>query len=280
MAIEQDHQVRHFTTDVAMQLVDAFYRQPSMEDLLATVYRQLKNLVSATGLAYGPDSQSEDVPATISLGKTRKHHTRYNLHFPEMDLGYVVVYFDQRAPEPALETAEDLLTLAAGALHLQQRNGGGEAVEQTSAAENLSKEKQAKRNEALVLLEIDGFDELMETQGPAWALAVTQSLQAIIEDTLREADSVFQVDMGQLAVLLPHTTPGGAEAVTKKLCVLVGTLHLSGGDVRHQLTACMGIATSRADDTPEGVLDRARHALTRAKEQGPNAVSNGSLRLV
>ena len=280
MAIDQDHQVRHFTTDVAMQLADAFYRQPTLDDLLETIFRQVKNLSGASGLTYGPDSLTDAAPATIELGTTRKHHVRYNLRWPEQDLGFVTLYFDRRAEDAALETAEDLLTLAAGALHLLQRNTSAALPNTTTATRGMARDLRTRRQEALILLELDDFDAMIEAEGPAWALSVTQSLQTLIEDTLREADSVFQVNVGQLAILLPNTTPAGAEAVTKKLCALVGTLHLSGDAVKHQVTACMGIATSRPQDTPERVLDRARHALEKAQAQGPNAVSNGSLRLV
>ncbi|MEM9743226.1 MAG: diguanylate cyclase [Pseudomonadota bacterium] len=284
MTIKHDQSVRHFTTDVAMQLVDAFYRQPSLEQLLRVLFRQLGSLVQVTGLEYGHDSRAEAATVAASFGITRKHQVRYNLRWPEQDLGFVTLYFDQPAETHALETAEDLITLAAGALHLQLRNDRPTLPKQTneraSAEAKLTTNRRPARPDSLVLLEIDDFEALVEAQGPAWALAVTQSLQTLIDDTLRDADSVFQVEAGQLAVLLPATAPAGAEGVAKKICALVGTLHLTQGEVSAQLTACIGIATSRKRDSAEDVLKRARHALAAAQSEGPGGINNGSLRLV
>ncbi|MEM1433228.1 MAG: diguanylate cyclase [Pseudomonadota bacterium] len=292
MAIEQDRQVRHFNTDAAMHLVEAFYRQPTLPDLLTMLLRQLKTLAKVTGLEYGRISLDEATGVDESLGVTRKHNVRYNLRWPDKDLGFLKLYFDQPASEQALETAEDLITLAAGALHTRLRflpdtpaddASGGAAETRTEATAPQHAAALAKsdfRQDSLVLLEIDGFAELLTTEGPAWALALSQSLQVLIGDSLREADSTFQVESGQIAVLLPNTSTDGADCVARKLCALVGTLHLTRDELETQLTACMGIASSRPDDTPETVLGRARHALGQAQGEGPNAISNGGLRLV
>ena len=56
-----------------------------------------------------------------------------------------------------------------------------------------------------------------------------------------------------------------AEAVAKKVRMLIASLHLRGNDLNQQLTACMGVADATAAGKAEEVMDRARSALARAQ---------------
>jgi PleD family two-component response regulator len=99
-----------------------------------------------------------------------------------------------------------------------------------------------------------------------------QTIQGQIHEGLRDADSVFQIDEGLLAVLLPRTSEDAAVDVAGKIRVLISGLHLRDGRVTSQLTACMGVVGARSARTPENVLDQARAALSQAQQEGASTI--------
>lgn len=271
-----------FATDAAMQLVAAFHQQLDLDSLLNLFFRQCQALANSTGLRYlGPSSSCE-------LGVTRKHQVRYNLQWPGAELGSLIVFFDRPAPEHALSTTEDLISLMAGALSNvlkleEQRRANPQA---SQAAQRNSQERMAKalvavpRCDSLILIALDDFESLQASSGDEWAQWILDSVQTVLREALREADGVFQIREGLLAVLLPRTHGEAAEAVAGKIGVLISTLHLSTLEGADQLTACMGIASTKEGDKARDVLTRAEQTLQLAKLSGPNAISRGRLRAV
>lgn len=274
--------INNFATEAAMQLVQAFHQQLDLDSLLALFFRQCQALAGSSGLRYlGPTDSRE-------LGVTRKHQVRYNLQWPGSDLGALILFFDQPAPEHALSTAEDLISLMAGALKnvlslAEQRSNEPDG---SHKSQRRSQQKVAEalvavpRSDSLILVALDEFETLQHSSGEEWAQWVLDSVQQVLAEALREADGVFQIREGLLAVLLPRTHGEAAEAVARKIGVLISTLHLSTLEGADQLTACMGIASTKAGDTAKEVLRRAEQTLQLAKLSGPNAISRGRLRSV
>lgn len=274
--------ITNFETDAAMQLVQAFHRELDIDALLALFLRQCEVLAGATGVRYlSPQINRE-------LGITRKHNVRYNLQWPGTELGSLVLYFNQPAPEHALATAEDLIALMAGALKnalalAENRAANPEQTArntQTGARKVVQALASVPRRDSLVLVALDDFEQLQNHSGSEWAQWVLDSAQQVLSDALREADGVFQIREGLLAVLLPRTHGEAAEAVAQKIAVLISTLHLSNIEGAEQLTASMGIATSNSGDDAKAVLTRAEQHLQLAQLNGPNSISRGPLRTV
>lgn len=275
--------IRHIEAGVALSLLQAIHRHLEPEAVINVLWNQAASLVQASGLHYRHPGRGLDI------GFGRGGHTAsYGLSDNGQPLGELVVRFERPASEPTLATAEDLIALAVPAIRnalaydeMCQRTAAAPAPgtlavpaqgpdEHPGAA--VSAGGDAEAGDALVLVRLDGFDAIAARHGSAWAQTLLQSVQHQIHEGLRDADSVFQIDEGLLAVLLPHTTPDAALDVAAKIRVLVAGLHLRDGRITSQLTACMGIAGAGSAASPDQVLEQARAALADAEREGENNI--------
>jgi diguanylate cyclase (GGDEF)-like protein len=290
--LRQPDSLRHIEQAAALSLVQAIHRHLDPHALLRVLWSQAASLTQATGMRYSHRSHDLD----ISLGEGR-HSASYTLTHQGEELGGLELRFQRRVDEETLATAEDLLSLAMPALRnalshytVCQRVARSEQASGVTslpavapppvqaaqpirpAASGASAGAGAFGDDALVLVSLDGFNDIRTAHGDAWAQTLIQTIQSQIHEGLRDADSVFQIDEGLLAVLLPRTNEDAAVDVAGKIRVLISGLHLRDGRVTSQLTACMGVVGARSARTPETVLDQARAALSQAQQEGTSTI--------
>lgn len=273
---------RHLGLDQALALVQNLHRHLDPDALMGVLWVQAAALTRATGLRYRHPGHGLD----IDLG-AGPHSASYTLTHQGAELGELVFRFRSRIDEDALARAEDLIALAMPAIrnalayhHANQRAAHADNIDIIASAPVGSRIRRRSADpgagtasdDALVLVSLDGFDDIRHRHGEAWAQTLLQSLAGQIREGLRDADNVFQIDEGLLAVLLPHTSEAAALDVACKIRVLIAGLHLRDGRVTCQLTACMGVAGARQARGPEEVLDRAHAALAAAREEGGNTI--------
>ena len=70
---------------------------------------------------------------------------------------------------------------------------------------------------SLLLIDIDDFKSVNDTQGHATGDRVLRSFGALLNASLRRADRAFRVGGDEFAVLFPHTDLGGARVVARRL---------------------------------------------------------------
>ncbi|MEZ5557146.1 MAG: diguanylate cyclase [Pseudomonadales bacterium] len=269
--------VQFFDSTVALSLVQAFHRHLDLERLLQIFWGQASALVQATGLRY----RNPELGLEFDLGTTGRHTASYNLTYQEQRLGELLFRFQRRVDEDTLATAEDLIALVMPAIknalayyaacrQAQPRDPaarpGGADLPVAAAAEP------PPNDDTLLLVGLDGFNDIRRQDGEAWAQTLISTVQEQLRDGLRDADSVFQIDEGVLAVLLPRTSEAAALDVAAKVRILIGGLHLKNGSLSNQLTACMGIASAGRGNDAAAVLRHARRALDEARREGSNCV--------
>lgn len=276
--------IQFFDHAVALNLVQAFHRQLELEGLLQLFYSQASAVLQTAGMRYRNDGENVD----WQRDQQRGHAASYNLTYQNEQFGELTFYFVTPVSEDVLATAEDLVALAMSPLrnallyrrallgHPRPGTGGTAApairAPEPGAMRASDSGLQAGRDDALILVRIDDIEEIRQRDGDAWAQTLVQAVQNQIDEGLREADGVFQIGDGQLAVLLPNTSGEAAAEVAVKLRVLIAGLHLASGDVDRQLTACMGVAGTAGAASAESVLDQAREALAQARREGPNSI--------
>ncbi|NOX52764.1 MAG: diguanylate cyclase [Gammaproteobacteria bacterium] len=261
----------HFDDVTALHLSQAFNLESDLQHLLALMLSQLKVLCGVHGLHY----QHSALDTQYMLGSKTHHSAEYNLEFSGIDLGTLRLLFPRRQREQEIETAEDLLSLAFTALRnavtlamLQNR-----IPLQTAAPTNTTQdESREDKSDTLILVRLDHYDSICSNDGGEWAQTLMTSVRQQIEQGLRQADGIYQIDENTIAVLLPLTTLDQAHEVALKVRVLVASLHLSAVDVTHQLTACMGISDAKHVSCAEDVMANARTALAAALMQGNNQI--------
>ena len=267
--------VKFFDNAVALSLVQAFHRHLDIESLLKVFYSQATATLQLVGMRF----KDPDGVYSFEYGESGPHTTSYNLTYQDTKLGEIVFHFPRRASEDTLATAEDLAALVMSPInnaliYARARRTPPVRPKLTDASEGQVPPIAPGNDDSLLLLGLDGFTEIQDRDGPQWAQALVSSMQSQINDGLREADSVYQIDGGLIAVLLPKTSVARAVEVSKKVRVLVAGLHLKDGIESTQLTACMGIAGTKHAQTAEEVFSNAKDALLLAKAEGANTIKS------
>lgn len=288
--LQQADSLRSIEHGAALTLVQAMHRHLRPEVMLEELWRQAAALTGATGLHYCHGGHGLDVQFGHGA-----HSASYTLTHQGSELGELTLRFQRRLDDAVLATAEDLLALTMPAL----RNALAyhQACERAAYADNVAvlAAKPPSRpvnanpagtagpaamsvpgnaaDDALVLVSLDGFAEIRGRHGDTWAQTLIHTISQQIDEGLRDADSVFQIDEGLLAVLLPRTNETAALDVAAKIRILIAGLHLRDGNLSSQLTACMGVAGARDALAPEDVLERARAALARAQREGASSIA-------
>jgi diguanylate cyclase (GGDEF)-like protein len=274
--------LRHLGQEQALALVQAIHHHLEPDALLGVLWNHAAAIARATGMHYRHAEHGIDV----AFGEG-PHRASYTLSHQGTELGELVFRFQHRVDETELAAAEDLLALAMPALRNaltfhQARQRAAYADNVTLIAtppvqarirnKPIPGEPGTSSDDALVLVSLDGYLEILDRHGEGWAQTLIQTLHDQIREGLRDADSVFQIDEGLLAVLLPRTSESAAREVAGKIRVLIAGLHLRDGRLTSQLTACMGVAGARDARRPEDVLERAHAALARARNEGMNTI--------
>jgi diguanylate cyclase (GGDEF)-like protein len=118
---------------------------------------------------------------------------------------------------------------------------------------------------ALLRIDLDGFHRVVELYGHLAgdrALVITaQRLRAIV----RDQDLVARFGADDFAVLCQDVEPGAAERLGQRISRGLGAV-VGGGIGR--VAASVAVATARADDTPEDLLNRSEAVLRVVKTAG------------
>lgn len=126
---------------------------------------------------------------------------------------------------------------------------------------------------ALLMLDLDHFKRINDSQGHAVGDAVLAALGATLLETLRKTDLVGRVGGEEFALLLPGTEAVEARQFAERLRERVAGVEVEAGGGRLAVTVSIGIASLKRDDaSADAALARADDALYHAKENGRNRV--------
>jgi two-component system, cell cycle response regulator len=118
------------------------------------------------------------------------------------------------------------------------------------------------RTLALVVLELDGLDELNERGGSGTGDAVLRQVADRIEDTARSADIACRLSGDQFAIILPESTLADAERLAHRIHTAVTERPIGPiGSVK----IATGAAELRLDDDSVALFERADDNLYRGK---------------
>jgi diguanylate cyclase (GGDEF)-like protein len=130
---------------------------------------------------------------------------------------------------------------------------------------------------SLLVLDIDHFKQLNDSQGHAAGDAALKALARVLRSRARRPrDLVARLGGDEFAVLLPETTAQAAATIATTIHVDLANIgarpHGISASAAPPFTTSIGIHTHLAGDDlgPEDVFDRADAALYRAKQAGRN----------
>ena len=136
---------------------------------------------------------------------------------------------------------------------------------------------QAAGEVALLMVDVDHFKLLNDSQGHAVGDRALQHLAAVMRTQLRDIDALARWGGEEFLALLPATSGDEAAQIAGRLCERVRSLPLINDDQRLLLTVSVGVAEWLGPhDSLAEMLKRADAALYAAKREGRDRVRRSS----
>ncbi|GEM_PF-4861766 len=138
------------------------------------------------------------------------------------------------------------------------------------AKEELDLSHSAGHPLSLMVLDVDGFQEYVESYTEEDANSVIKAIGTILSRTLRGQDTIARVGNAQFAILLPRTTLEQAIMLAQKIKKRVENYPFP----REKITVSVGVTSASAfkKDTLKSLIQRAQQAINTAKMEGGNKV--------
>jgi diguanylate cyclase (GGDEF)-like protein len=253
--------------------------------LIDALLEALQPIVAVDGVRF------EHGATTVSSGRKPRHEVRYRLLPQEdLELGEIVVLRATPFKEPELAAVEELLPYFAVALRnaLEYRRAqelalkdpltgvGNRLALLNAAAREIEIAQRHGRAFSLLMVDLDRFKSINDTHGHAAGDVVLQLVAATLQQAVRRSDAVYRYGGEEFVVMLPHTDHAGARIMAERVRVLVASNRQIEAHLRAGVTASIGVATLRADDTLATLCDRADQALYAAKSAGRNRIVSES----
>jgi diguanylate cyclase (GGDEF)-like protein len=144
-----------------------------------------------------------------------------------------------------------------------------------SLIQHLDHAASANEPYALLMIDLDGFKSYNDAYGHEAGNVVLRQLADVLRSATRESDEVFRYGGDEFAIMLPRTSPAGAEYVADKISRAVRRASPRHG--RQQITCSIGIASFPTDgDASKAVLLAADRACYAAKRAGRDGWANAS----
>ena len=124
---------------------------------------------------------------------------------------------------------------------------------------------------ALLLIDLDNFDELNTYRGRADGDRTLQYVASTIRSSVRRADITGRLGADEFAVLLTPSSSRGASIVAENILRSITNLQIARGPDSEMLSASIGVAvTLRGQVNEEDLVATAAHACDLAKKNGRN----------
>ncbi len=137
------------------------------------------------------------------------------------------------------------------------------------AAPAVANASRARRDCALIMLDVDDFKVINDRLGHATGDAVIAAFGAMLADTVREGEPTGRIGGEEFAVLLPDASLRDAELLAERLLERSRSLDVTAAGEPVVVTVSIGIAAlGAAPATLDTLLSRADEALYAAKRKG------------
>ncbi|WP_338056048.1 GGDEF domain-containing protein [Thermanaerosceptrum fracticalcis] len=119
---------------------------------------------------------------------------------------------------------------------------------------------------SVIFLDVDYFKAYNDTYGHVAGDVVLQKTAEIIKNSIRSVDIAGRYGGEEFVIILPGTEKEGAAKVANRIRKSIETYPFP----YRQVTASLGIALAKNNDSVDSLLERADQALYQAKRQGKN----------
>ncbi|MDE3105122.1 MAG: GGDEF domain-containing protein [Acidobacteriota bacterium] len=126
---------------------------------------------------------------------------------------------------------------------------------------------------AVMMMDVDGLKGMNDRYGHGCGDAVLQSVAAVLQDTVRDHDSVARMGGDEFCILLPDTEMDEALKVAERLRAAIAAMAVKYRGVLLEVHASFGLSSSdRSGLNWQTLVDQGDAALYEAKRAGRNRV--------
>lgn len=129
---------------------------------------------------------------------------------------------------------------------------------------------------ALIKFDLDHFKRVNDTYGHQVGDVVLKSVVDVGKKQLRDSDLLGRLGGEEFAVLLPRTSLADAMLVAERMRQAIAQMPIKTERALIYVTASLGVTALRPEDSLVSLFKRADEAVRAAKEQGRNAVCEGT----
>ena len=250
------------------------------DELLQRFFQLLRQHVACDAFAYRYDASSLE----IRFGIVGRCHAEYHLRLGEVSLGYIGFSRRRRFSEADLELIERALGLLLHPLRnalryreacLEARRDPLTGVLNRGAMDEVLQRQLllAERHGepfSLLILDLDNFKQINDRYGHAKGDEVLRRVAGILQAVCRGSDPVFRYAGDEFVVAMHRADHEGGRCMAERLRHAVDQEDFGLPDDGPGVAMSIGIATRKADDTPDSLLQRADRGLYKAKAGGRN----------
>ena len=137
-------------------------------------------------------------------------------------------------------------------------------------AKELRRDKRYNNALSLIIFDIDHFKNVNDEFGHQVGDEVLKDISALIQQAIREHDTVVRWGGEEFIILLPETNLEGAMNTAQKLKDTI--CNYKNSSINRTITASFGLTVLQEKDNQDSVIKRADDALYKAKQSGRNKI--------
>lgn len=251
-----------------------------LEKILTLFHEECSELVAHRGLVYVNEAQQ----IQKSVGDVELHSCSYRLITQRDNLGELVFYHNTRFNDADLDNIENLLSTLLcplrNALQYQAAidasmtdpltGAGNRLAMMTHLEHELNLARRYHHELSLLMIDIDKFKKINDTQGHTAGDNVLQQMVQLINKVNRNTDRCYRYGGEEFVVVLSKTDKYGALVIAERLREAVAALRICAESGPLQATVSIGAASFTDTDDCQYLLSRADKAMYKIKNQGGN----------
>jgi diguanylate cyclase (GGDEF)-like protein len=268
--------LNHYDISSALQTTLEFNK------LIEIFSSKIESLIPHSAYIY----TNEEFGLEIKSGVFSRHSCSYALKVEDQQLGELKLMRSQRFDNAEIKLLETLLCCLvyplknATSYHQALKMAYIDPLTQTnnrasfndSVNREISLAKRHGKNLSVIFLDVDHFKAINDQHGHVGGDITLTAVAKWIKEKTRGSDVIYRIGGEEFVILLSDTCLDGAKLLAERIRIAIETHTLAFDMATIKITASMGVASLRDDDTVDSFVRRADDAMYKAKKSGRNQV--------
>ncbi|WP_022961926.1 GGDEF domain-containing protein [Halopseudomonas pelagia] len=276
--------IRHMTLmGLQQRLTQQLQTSLEIDRVLDMFFNALQEFIGLNSLEFRHDAHS----VQIQKGTSSMHRCSYRMTHAGDFLGEIQFTRAKRFSEHQLQSLETLLgnllyplrnaLMYREALRFALNDSLTGIGNRMSLDQALSREvKCAARHHtplSLLIMDIDHFKQINDKYGHAYGDAALKAIVSCTRNCLRDVDELFRMGGEEFVVLLANTDNHAARFIAERIRRSIEQMQFEIDGDAIPMTASLGIATLKAGEKEESLLERGDKLMYTAKRAGRNRIA-------